>query len=193
MAIAGLKSTKKETISEGKVQEKGGNLSIENLTGQDGGNYTCSIITPTNENEGSRDHQLIIIDLPTYTVNAHIVYNMTKPCNLTDVDIMASYLPTTMKELICGFRCKFCDVKIHKPHCTQMGEKGHMSLRVSVSLQPLKTILPSISPKICDVNCQMHVYSRVTEAVVKNVENLEAIPGIYFVDFVPNTSTPISL
>lgn len=107
-------------ILEGKVQEKGGNLSIENLTPQDGGNYSCKLISPTSDNERTTEHQLIIIDLPTYSVKAHIVYNMTQPCNLTDVDLVSSYLPANMKQLLCGFKCKFCDVKISKPHCVQI-------------------------------------------------------------------------
>lgn len=57
------------------------------------------------------------------------------------------------------------------------GEKSHMSLYLIVSLEPFKTILPSIRTKVCDINCQMHVYSRVVDAMVRNVQNVEMVPG----------------
>lgn len=125
-------------IIEGKVQEKGGTLSIENLTAQDGGNYTCKVITPANEIGKSTDHQLIIIDIPTYSINAHIVYNMTQHCNLTDVDIMSLYLPSGMKEALCGFKCKFCDVKVRKSHCTQVVSYFYLLQRIIVTESCLK-------------------------------------------------------
>lgn len=53
-----------------------------------------------------------------------------------------------------------------------------MSLYVKVSLEPLKMILPHIRPTICDINCQMHIYSKVADAVVKNVQNAEAVAGL---------------
>lgn len=56
-----------------------------------------------------------------------------------------------------------------------------MSFFLTASLEPLKTIFPSITPKNCDVNCQMRVYSKVTNAVVKNVQNVEAVPGNFYI------------
>lgn len=57
------------------------------------------------------------------------------------------------------------------------GEKGFMSLHIMVSLEPLKAFFPLLIPSTCDINCQMQIYAKVAGVLVKNVENIETVPG----------------
>lgn len=104
--------------------EKDGSLTIENVSPQDGGNYTCSIVSTNAENDNKNvDHQLIVISLPTFSIQEPLLYNMTAKCELTDVDIMALYMPNNLRNLLCGFESKICTIQVHQPHCVRKVSK----------------------------------------------------------------------
>lgn len=51
-----------------------------------------------------------------------------------------------------------------------------------MSIDPLKSVLPGIRVFTCDINCQMRAYRKITSVLLKNVENVERLPGkIYFI------------
>lgn len=104
----------------GATIQKDGTLIIDHVVPHDGGNYTCSV-TNNIADGGTKnfEHELIVITLPTYTIKENILYNMTAKCELTDVDIMNLYMPSKLRELLCGFQSKICSVHVQQPHCVK--------------------------------------------------------------------------
>lgn len=48
---------------------------------------------------------------------------------------------------------------------------------MTISVEQLNIVFPSINHTICDVSCQLRIYGKLTGIVVKNVEVMDKLPG----------------
>lgn len=85
---------------------------MENVVSQDGGNYTCTIDATKYE------HELTVIHMPSYMVNARVLYETNAKCESGDGDIVTLQLPTLLNNMICGVNIIICKVEVRSCHCT---------------------------------------------------------------------------
>lgn len=104
-------------VADAKIQKVEGSLTIDNITPQDGGNYTCTVASSNTEGNKNVEHQLLVISMPTYAVQARVMYNLNEKCELSDVDLSSLYMPSNLKQVLCGFENKICNIQVHQPHC----------------------------------------------------------------------------
>ncbi|XP_031329765.1 uncharacterized protein LOC116160654 [Photinus pyralis] len=158
-------------LTEGKVQEKKGVLIIDNVSPQDGGNYTCTVISHDGA-EMKYEHYVSVVALPTYTLTTKVVYNSTQKCQPGDTEIVSLYFPGTLGSYVCGSYFKVCKIDVNEPQCFE----EYISLNLSVAIEPMDVIVPSLNTASCDVNCEMAIYSRIVMFIIKNLESVEKLP-----------------
>lgn len=107
------------SVLEGKSHEDKGVLTIENIAPQDGGNYTCSLIS-NQSGSGVRKkiiHQVFVITVPTYTISAPIVYHKADICSSSDIKIMAQYFSNAVSSILCGSSVTVCTAETKNITC----------------------------------------------------------------------------
>ncbi|KAF5301111.1 hypothetical protein FQR65_LT08941 [Abscondita terminalis] len=163
--------------TEGRVQDRNGILSVDNITPQDGGNYTCFVITSKEHTKSNikYEHQVYIVSLPTYSFTTRILYNSTEQCKIEDTEILSLYFPSSLGGFICGSYFKVCKINVSEPQCVNK-LNNYLMLNLSIVIEPLNSILLGINTSICDVSCEMKIYSRLVSFVLKNLETIEKIP-----------------
>lgn len=170
-------------------------MTLKNITAEDTENYICTSYNLQGEKLNQKQYELTVVDLPLYTINKHLVYEINEKCTLYDVDIMSLYMPYVMRTVICGRSSKACNVKIHEPYCLQkvcnpfirylhwnsgsyfQNDRGLISVLMSFVMNPLKKIISGLNSTKCDIDCQKKIYGKICSVIVGNVESLEKLPG----------------
>ncbi|KAL3286603.1 hypothetical protein HHI36_001103, partial [Cryptolaemus montrouzieri] len=150
-----------------------GALKISEITIDDGGNYTCTIIRPFGNTDAEHKrfiHELMIISQPIFRIKSTIMYETDEPCSLKDGDIVFAYLPKLLEELLCGLQKHVCKVELERPSCVEMDDKTYLTVKYLVTLDPFSSLMPSISNNDCDFNCQMKISGALVSLLIKNVE-----------------------
>ncbi|KAK4884899.1 hypothetical protein RN001_001170 [Aquatica leii] len=163
--------------TEGRVQDHNGVLTIDNVTPQDGGNYTCFVMTTKGSEETNikYEHHVFIVSLPTYALAARILYNSTEQCQIEDTEILSLYFPSSLGVFVCGSYFKVCKINVSEPQCLSKFN-NYLMLNLSITIELLNSIIPGINTSTCDVNCEMAVYSKIVTFVLKNLETIEKLP-----------------
>lgn len=63
-------------------------------------------------------HEVTVMHMPTYVINARVLYKMETKCEAGDGDIITNYLPTILSNMICGLNIIICKVEVQSCHCT---------------------------------------------------------------------------
>lgn len=91
-----------------------GTLTIENVSIQDGGTYTCQV----HRNCSTKSNQtsvvkLRIISLPLYTIHAHMAYNLGN-CTSENLQLIEKHFAPSIHKLVCGQTNPVCTVFLKK-------------------------------------------------------------------------------
>ncbi|KAF5290990.1 hypothetical protein FQA39_LY14521 [Lamprigera yunnana] len=180
-------------LTAGRVQEYNGFLIIDNVTPQDGGNYTCTVTTAHGDGDvdlTKYEHRLSIVALPTYSLTTQILYNSSQRCQPADIEIISLYFPNMLETFICGTNFKVCKITVHEPKCHSQLEE-YITLKLTVAIETLNTMIPGINTLACNVKCEMSIYSHIIMFIVRNMENIEGLPVFVTLPYRQVKFTPI--
>lgn len=127
-----------QPLTEGKKLEYG-NLIIENIIPQDGGNYTCQ------NGAFKYPHQLTVVALATYTIAANILYNFPGKCTNEYIQLMYGSFPMKFESMLCGETNSVCFVNVTNRCVVKVRrDKSTSTVFINVISYRLQIMLPWI-------------------------------------------------
>lgn len=146
---------------------------------KDSGNYTCLVTSLTKDKDNvvqKHIKNLAVVAVPIYKITTHLMYKLSKICDLSDGDAVSNYLPGLLSGLLCGKKHKLCKVEVVRPKCSNKEHVHLMNVTFILTMHSLRDIVSNLDNNRCKVNCQVEMYSKLASVLVKNIEMFAKLP-----------------
>lgn len=101
----------------GDELNNGSALIIDNVSPEDTNIYTCTVAY--NMSKEFR-HHVAVVAIPTYRLTITVVLNASAHCDPADMDILNTYYPLALKDLLCNDQLHMCRLAVETTQCIHL-------------------------------------------------------------------------